>query len=145
MPQSIPALTAVSLFHFFFAWNDFFTPLVYLISPPNCGRFPLAYSASTRCTDAPNLIQTGALITLVLPVVIFFLAQRVFMQGVVFTALRSSAVQTVKSSHTNRRPGTGDRGLAEEARSRSPVNDLRQNQYRHKASLGDAGKLPGSA
>ena len=34
VPQSIPAITAVSLFHFFFAWNDFFTPLIYLISKP---------------------------------------------------------------------------------------------------------------
>jgi multiple sugar transport system permease protein len=35
----------------------------------------------------PNLIQTGALITLVLPVIVFFLAQRVFMQGIVFTGV----------------------------------------------------------
>lgn len=32
LPQSIPAVTAVCLFHFFFAWNDFFQPLVYLAS-----------------------------------------------------------------------------------------------------------------
>lgn len=32
LPQAIPALTAVSLFHFFFAWNDFFGPLIYLVS-----------------------------------------------------------------------------------------------------------------
>ncbi len=35
----------------------------------------------------PNLLQTGALITLVLSVTIFFLAQRVFMQGIVFTGV----------------------------------------------------------
>jgi multiple sugar transport system permease protein len=35
----------------------------------------------------PNLIQTSALITLVLPVIIFFLAQRVFMQGIVFSGV----------------------------------------------------------
>lgn len=28
LPQAVPALTAVSLFHFFFAWNDFFGPLI---------------------------------------------------------------------------------------------------------------------
>ena len=88
VPQSIPALTAVSLFHFFFAWNDFFTPLVYLISRPEL--WPLSVGLqrfNALYGRQPNLIQTGALVTLVLPVVIFFLAQRVFMQGVVFTGV----------------------------------------------------------
>jgi multiple sugar transport system permease protein len=30
IPQSWPAILAVGLFHFFWAWNDFFEPLVYL-------------------------------------------------------------------------------------------------------------------
>lgn len=88
LPQSIPALTAVSLFHFFFAWNDFFTPLVYLASRPEL--WPLSVGLqkfNALYGRLPNLIQTGALITLVLPVVVFFLAQRVFMQGVVFTGV----------------------------------------------------------
>jgi multiple sugar transport system permease protein len=88
IPQSIPALTALSLFHFFFAWNDFFMPLVYLVSKPELWpisvglqRFNALYGRQ------PNLIQTGALIAIVLPVTIFFLAQRVFMQGIVFTGV----------------------------------------------------------
>jgi multiple sugar transport system permease protein len=88
IPQSIPALTAVSLFHFFFAWNDFFAPLVYLASKP--GLWPLSVGLqkfNALYGRQPNLIQTGALITLVLPVIIFFLAQRVFMQGIVFTGV----------------------------------------------------------
>ncbi len=88
IPQSIPALTAVSLFHFFFAWNDFFAPLVYLISRPDL--WPLSVGLqkfNATYGRQPNLIQTGALITLVLPVVIFFLAQRIFMQGIVFTGV----------------------------------------------------------
>ena len=31
IPQAIPALTAVLIFHFFFAWNQYFEPLVYLL------------------------------------------------------------------------------------------------------------------
>lgn len=88
LPQAWPAITAVSLFHFFFSWNDFFSPLVYLVSredlwPLSVGlqRFNATYGR------VPNLIQTSALITLVLPVIIFFLAQRVFMQGIVFSGV----------------------------------------------------------
>jgi multiple sugar transport system permease protein len=87
LPQALPALTAVSLLHFF-AWNDFLSPLVYLVSredlwPLSVGlqRFNATYGR------VPNLIQTSALITLVLPVIIFFLAQRVFMQGIVFSGV----------------------------------------------------------
>ena len=88
IPQSVPAMTAVSLFHFFFAWNDFFSPLVYLASKPEL--WPLSVGLqkfNALYGRQPNLLQTGALITLVLPVTIFFLAQRVFMQGIVFTGV----------------------------------------------------------
>jgi multiple sugar transport system permease protein len=88
IPQSIPAITAVVLFHFFFAWNDFFRPLVYLASRPEL--WPLSVGLqkfNALYGRLPNLIQTGAMITIVVPVVIFFLAQRVFMQGIVFTGV----------------------------------------------------------
>jgi multiple sugar transport system permease protein len=88
LPQSMPALTAVILFHFFFAWNDFFTPLIYLVSRPEL--WPLSVGLqkfNALYGRQPNMIQASALITLVLPVTIFFLAQRVFMQGIVFTGV----------------------------------------------------------
>ncbi len=88
IPQAIPAITAVCLFHFFFAWNDFFSPLVYLASRPEL--WPLSVGLqkfNALYGRLPNLIQTGALITLVLPVAIFFFAQRIFMQGIVFTGV----------------------------------------------------------
>jgi multiple sugar transport system permease protein len=88
LPQSIPALTAVTLFHFFFAWNDFFAPLIYLVSKPEL--WPLSVGLqkfNALYGRQPNLIQAGALITLALPVLIFFLAQRVFMRGIVFSGV----------------------------------------------------------
>jgi len=88
IPNSVPALAAVSLFHFFFAWNDFFSPLIYLVSKPEL--WPLSVGLqkfNSLYGREPNLIQAGALITLILPVLVFFLAQRVFMQGVVFSGV----------------------------------------------------------
>src|SRR5262249_28436137 len=35
IPQAIPAITAVTLFHFFYSWNDYFAPLVYLVGKEN--------------------------------------------------------------------------------------------------------------
>ena len=34
IPQSWPALISVAVFHFVFAWNDFFGPLLYLLDKP---------------------------------------------------------------------------------------------------------------
>ena len=88
LPQALPALTAVSLLHFF-AWNDFLSPLVYLVSRKDLWLLSVGLKRFNATYDrVPNLIQTRALITLVLPVIIitfFFLAQRVFMQGIVFS------------------------------------------------------------
>jgi multiple sugar transport system permease protein len=88
IPQSIPAITAVGLFHFFWAWNDFFEPLVYLT-----GREDL-YTISIGMTQFANIFNTqpglataASLMALALPVVMFFLAQRAFMQGVVITGV----------------------------------------------------------
>ena len=51
VPLSVPAIVAVSLFHFFFAWNDFFVPLLYLVEqagPP--AAVDRRSSSTTRCT-----------------------------------------------------------------------------------------------
>jgi multiple sugar transport system permease protein len=85
IPQAIPAIVAVSLFHFFWAWNEYFLPLIYLQSAPELqplsvglGRFNSLYDSE------PTLVQAAALMAMLLPVVVFFLAQRAFMRGVVF-------------------------------------------------------------
>jgi multiple sugar transport system permease protein len=88
LPQAVPAMIAVSLFHFFFAWNDFFGPLIYLagsqdLLPISVGlfRFNGLYSSE------PQLIQAASIMTMLIPLTIFFFAQRFFMQGVVITGV----------------------------------------------------------
>jgi multiple sugar transport system permease protein len=85
VPQAWPAIVAVTLFHFFWAWNEYFLPLVYLQSAPDLqplsvglGRFNSLYSGE------PTVIQAAALMAMALPVIVFFFAQRAFMRGVVF-------------------------------------------------------------
>jgi multiple sugar transport system permease protein len=84
LPQAVPALTAVSLFHFFFAWNNFFDPLIYLagnrdIVPISVG---LNFFNGTYDTN-PNLIMAASFIALIIPLIIFFFSQRVFLSGIV--------------------------------------------------------------
>jgi multiple sugar transport system permease protein len=85
VPQAIPGIVAVTLFHFFWAWNEYFLPLIYLQGKPDLqplavglARFNALYS------QQPTLIQAAAIMAMLLPVVVFFFAQRAFMRGVVF-------------------------------------------------------------
>ena len=88
VPQAWPAIIAVCLFHFFFAWNDFLSPLVYLVGHEELWPISVGMSYFTgQYSQLPQLIQATALMALALPVGIFVLAQRVFVQGVVITGV----------------------------------------------------------
>ncbi|MGE5262003.1 MAG: carbohydrate ABC transporter permease [Acidobacteriota bacterium] len=88
IPQAIPAITAVTLFHFFFVWNDYFAPLVYLAGKEDL--YPISVGLGklvSTFSRVPGMAMASAIMAIALPVVIFFLAQRQFMQGIVFTGV----------------------------------------------------------
>jgi len=86
LPQSYPAVLAVTIFHVVWAWNDYFGPLIYLKMEDQpisvaLSRFNGIYGRQ------PQLIQAGSLMTLIIPLIIFLLAQRFFIQGIVITGV----------------------------------------------------------
>ena len=88
LPLSKPALITIGIFTFLFAWNDLIGPITYLRSPEN---FTIAAGlASFRSqTDISWDLQLAASAAVTLPVIVlFFLAQRYFIQGVVMTGLK---------------------------------------------------------
>jgi multiple sugar transport system permease protein len=88
LPQAVPALTAVALFHFFFAWNDFFGPLIYLAGNRRANPITVGLTEFNGLySQEPQLILAAAIISMILPLTIFFLAQRVFIQGIVITGV----------------------------------------------------------
>lgn len=88
IPQSWPVIVAVGLFHFVFAWNDFFQPLIYLLGKPELQPITVGIQRFNFIYDQqPHLIQATSLMGLVIPVAIFFFAQRFFMRGVVITGV----------------------------------------------------------
>jgi len=88
LPQSIPALTAVALFHFFFAWNDFFGPLIYLAGNRKANPITVGLTEFNGLNRTePHLILAAVVISMIIPLSIFFMAQRVFIQGIVTTGV----------------------------------------------------------
>jgi multiple sugar transport system permease protein len=88
VPQAWPVIAAVGIFHIVYSWNDFFGPLIYLSSKEELQ--PLAVGLS-RFNGVhyrnPALIQAGTLMTLIVPVIIFLIFQRVFTRGIVITGV----------------------------------------------------------
>lgn len=88
LPQARPALIAVAIFHFLYAWNDFYEPLIYLHSPENwtlavgLQTFNALYAVNT------NYIMAASVVMILPPIILYFLAQRVFTQGVVFSGIK---------------------------------------------------------
>ncbi|HMA35589.1 MAG TPA: carbohydrate ABC transporter permease [Chloroflexia bacterium] len=88
IPQAVPAITAVTLFHFFFTWNDYFAPLVYLVGHENL--FPISVGIAKfvgSFSQFPGRAMATAVMTVLLPALLFFFAQRQFMQGIVLTGV----------------------------------------------------------
>jgi multiple sugar transport system permease protein len=88
IPQSYAALVAVTIFHVVFTWNDYFGPLIYLTSRPQNQPISVALARfNYQYGSDPQFIQAGALLTMGLPLLIFILAQRFFVQGIVITGV----------------------------------------------------------
>ena len=88
LPQAVPVLVAVARVHFFFAWNDFLAPLIYLQGKPDIQPISVGIASfSTLYSQQPTLIQAAALMALAVPVIVFFVAQKAFMRGIVITGV----------------------------------------------------------
>lgn len=88
LPLSAPALTVVAVFTFLGTWNDFFGPLIYLDDP---NRFPLAVALATNYSKVGthwNTLMAANLISIVPPLVVYFLAQKKLIGGIASVGLK---------------------------------------------------------
>lgn len=82
LPLTRPALTAVALFAFQGAWNDFFWPLLVMSSNSMYTlTVGLAFFKSQYYTQY-NLLLAGAIVNIVPLVILFFIFQRYFISGI---------------------------------------------------------------
>lgn len=88
LPLSKPALATLGIFVFLFSWNNFLWPLL-VINSLEMKTLPLglAYFLG-QYTIYWNLLMVGATITLLPVLVVFFFAQRYFIEGITLTGLK---------------------------------------------------------
>lgn len=89
LPLTKPALATVAIFSFMWHWNDFMTPLIYLNSNEKL-TLSIALSRFTGMygMTAWNLLMCASLVVALPCLLLFFFAQKYFIQGIVVTGLK---------------------------------------------------------
>jgi ABC-type glycerol-3-phosphate transport system permease component len=90
LPLAKPALATVAIFAFIWSWNDFFYPLIYLNSED---MYTVAlgvanFRGSARVGPQMHLLMAASFMATVPVLLIYFFAQRLFIQGMVFTGIK---------------------------------------------------------
>ena len=89
LPQITPALVTAAIFSFYWTWEDFLGPLIYL-SNPNLYTVSLALRAFADPGSGTNWGAVFAMLTLsLLPVILIFVFfQRYLVEGIATTGLK---------------------------------------------------------
>jgi ABC-type glycerol-3-phosphate transport system permease component len=90
VPLAGPAIATQATFTFLYAWNSFVWPLV-VINTGNFDNQVLTLSLMVlqgRAADSPNLVMAGTTIAVAVPLLIFVLAQRYFVEGIATSGLK---------------------------------------------------------
>lgn len=90
LPLSKPVLAASAVFHFLYAWNDFMGPYLYLTK-----KETFTLSLALQAYQAQNggvqwhYLMAASTVTILPVIVLFFFAQRTFIQGIATTGSKS--------------------------------------------------------
>jgi multiple sugar transport system permease protein len=90
LPLSGPVIAIVAIYTFLSAWNDFMGPLIYLNSPDH-RTLALAlnsFRGQYGVSDA-NLLMAASVVCMLPCVILFFAAQKYFVQSIAMTGLKS--------------------------------------------------------
>lgn len=88
LPALKPVITVVALFTFMNSWNDFFGPLLMLY---DMDKYTIALGLqlfTSAYGSNYGAVMAGALIMTIPTVIIFFIGQKYFVQGIVTTGLK---------------------------------------------------------
>ncbi|OII38364.1 sugar ABC transporter permease [Curtobacterium sp. MMLR14_010] len=89
VPMARPGIASAAIFMFFHSWNDYYGPLLY--ASENQAAWPVAYGLATfRGQHGTDWSMTMAMTVVVMVpvVVIFFFAQKAFVEGIALTGVK---------------------------------------------------------
>ena len=84
-----PAIAAVALFSALYTFNDYFLPLLYVGENPSNWVASIGLSQFRSLHQVQwNLTMAATLLVMAPVIVLFFLAQRVFVEGITLTGVK---------------------------------------------------------
>lgn len=82
LPLSMPALASFAIFQFLWVWNDLLVALVFLGTSPDVVVLTQKLKTITGSRGQDwHLLTSGAFVTMIVPLIIFFALQRYFVRG----------------------------------------------------------------
>jgi len=88
LPLAVPGLVSIFILHFIFSWNDLLIPLM-LLRP---GQAPVTMRIAglmvQNASDTSAMIAAAALVSLIIPAVLFFMFQKAFVRGLTRGAVK---------------------------------------------------------
>ncbi len=81
VPMSVPALASFAIFQFLWVWNDFLVAYIFIGSGPNAVLTQGLYDLLGQYGQGWQRVAAGSIITVVVPLVVFFALQRYFVRG----------------------------------------------------------------
>lgn len=88
LPQAKPALATVAIFSFMAHWNDFLGPLIYISTPAKRTLALGLYAFQGQYSTDWNYLMAASTVVMLPLLVLFFAAQRYFIQGVVISGVK---------------------------------------------------------
>jgi multiple sugar transport system permease protein len=88
LPLAKPALATVGLFAFMGTWNDYVGPLIYL---SDTSKYTLSLGLATFSSQYgsyPGMLMAVTAVMTIPIIILFFLAQRTFIQGITLTGIK---------------------------------------------------------
>ncbi|GAA0180271.1 carbohydrate ABC transporter permease [Clostridium sediminicola] len=89
LPLCKPAIFSAMLFQFIWAWSDFFNPLIYINS---VSKYPLSLALRMMLDLGEqaqwNQIMAMSVLSIIPPVILFFSAQKYFVEGISTSGLK---------------------------------------------------------
>jgi alpha-glucoside transport system permease protein len=80
LPLAVPALASFAIFQFLWVWNDYLVALIFLGDKNRVVTMALAAMVGEKGQDW-HLLTSGAFISMILPLTVFFALQRYFVRG----------------------------------------------------------------
>jgi alpha-glucoside transport system permease protein len=88
VPLAIAAAASLAIFQFIWVWNDLLVALVFLGGDPHVPLTLFLYDQERTLAANFWIISTGSMVSIVVPLIVFFAFQRHFVRGMLAGAVK---------------------------------------------------------